>query len=271
MMDNDGNVVRRFENFAPEEELELSLMSVLSAESDEQSDASDAPTSAPAEVPATEQEPAATVVSSSSIKRFEVDDSSTWGDAFEQFSDEEQQCVRDELGDGYLEIVLGQSIAATTGVETWEVGLSTCLEDDTFKAIVLANTLAMAEPELSEAGALCVEDLIAETDMVAVIAGEKPDAEPENVAAAGRYFAGFLSCLLADQIGSMDGLGEAELCLANLFESTDFAEVYVGQRPDADPNTAAMFEDFMNGMFGCLAGAMATGLEGALGDAQPSQ
>ena len=89
--------------------------------------------------------------------------------------------------------------------------------------------------------------------------------------AAGEYFAGLMSCQLADQLGSVEGLGESEKCFAELLDATDFAEVYIGERPDASPESAAKFEDFMNGMFGCLAGAMEMVLEGAFGDAQPSE
>ena len=103
------------------------------------------------------------------------------------------------------------------------------------------------------------------------MAGEKMDADPRDVAVAGEYFAGLISCQLADQLGAADGLGAGEQCFAELLDATDFAEVYIGQRPDASPESAAKFEDFMNGMFGCLARAMEMGLEGAFGDAQPSE
>ena len=276
VMGDSGEVVGRFENFVPQEELELSLLSVLNPETDEQSKVSTAPTEAPvttnavaAESPQ-QPEPGREHSGASVTKRFDLDASSTWRDAFEQFGDTEQQCIRDELG-GLLEIVLERPISSGSGSEAWELGLSECLETDTFKAIVLANTLAMTDPGLTENGALCVEDLIAATDIVAVIAGEKPDADQENIAAAGEYFAGLMSCQLADQLGSAEGLGESEKCFAELLDATDFAAVYIGQRPDAKPESAAMFEAFMNGMFGCLAGAMEMGLEGALGDAQSSE
>ena len=276
VMGNSGKIVGRFENFVPQEELELSLLSVLNPEPEEQSEISAAPTKTPAITDAVvaespqEQEPDRGKSDASVTQRFDLNANSTWRDAFEQFDDTEQQCIRDELG-GLLEIVLERPISSGDGSGAWELGLSECLETDTFKAIVLANTLAMTDPELTENGALCVEDLIAETDILAVIAGEKPDADQENVAAAGEYFAGLMSCQLADQLGSVEGLGASEICFAELFNATDFAEVYIGQRPDANPESAAKFEAFMNGMFGCLAGAMETGLEGALGDTQPSE
>lgn len=275
VMDDEGEVVGRFENFVPQEELELSLLSVLNPEPDEQSEESEesaisTETPASSAEEAAEPEPVQEQSGASVTKRFEFDASSTWRDAFDQFTDAEQQCIRDEIG-GLLEVVFDNPIAASAGSEAMELGFSECLESDTLKAIVLANTLAMSEPELTEAGKLCVEELIAESDIVAVMAGDKANAEPENIAAAGQFFEGMMSCQLADQLGSAEGLGENEICFAELFEATDFAEVYIGQRPDASPENAAKFEAFMTGMFGCLAGAMEMGLEGAFDDAQTSE
>ena len=47
--------------------------------------------------------------------------------------------------------------------------------------------------------------------------------------------------------------------------------MYIGERPDASPESAEKFDAFMNGMFGCLAGEMELALEDAFGEAQPSQ
>ncbi len=90
--------------------------------------------------------------------------------------------------------------------ETWELEFAECLDSEMLKAIVLANTLAMTEPELTATGASCVEELIAGTDFRAVIAGEKTGADPQDIAAAGEYFAGLMSCQLADQLRAAEGL-----------------------------------------------------------------
>ena len=267
VMNDGGEVVGRFENFVPQAELELSLLSVLQPEPDEESEESMATSPAAKTEPVTDDEQ-----SGSRMRvRFDLDQNSTWRDAYEQFSDAEQQCIRDELGSNHLEIVLDNHISSGSGSETLELGFAECLDPETLKAVVLATTLAMTEPELTESGALCVEDVVVKTDFSAVMAGEKMDADPRDVAAAGEYFAGLISCQLADQLGAAEGLGASEQCLAELLDSTDFAEVYVGERPDANPESAAKFEEFMNGMFGCLAGEIETGLEDAFGEAQPSQ
>ena len=280
VMGADGKVVGRFENFVPEGELELSLMSVLNPEivDDAEPDAKGSSESTDASVPPAEEtashnrELESEKDQSGTLKiEFDLDEGSVWRDAFEQFSGVEKQCIRDELGDEQLELVLGKLISSVDGSEAWKLGFAGCLESQTLKAIVLANTLAMTEPELTETGASCVAELIAETDIVAVINGEEIDAEPEDITAAGQYFAGLISCQLTDQLGSAEGLTASEQCFAELFETTDFAVVYAGQRPDANPESASKFEEFMNGMFGCLAGAMAMGLEGALEDTQESE
>ena len=267
VMNDGGEVVGRFENFVPQEELELSLLSVLHPQPDEQSEESAATS------PAAETEPVSDDEQSGSPMQvqFDLDQNSTWRDAFEQFSDAERQCIRDELGSNHLEIVLDNHISSGDGSESLEVGFAECLDPETLKAIVLANTLAMTEPELTESGAMCVENVIVKTDFSAVMAGEKMDADPRDIATAGEYFAGLISCQLADQLGAVEGLGESEQCLAELLDATDFAEVYIGQRPDASPESAGEFEAFMNGMFGCLAGEIEMGLEDAFGEAQPSQ
>lgn len=267
VMGVDGEVEGRFENFVPQEELELSLLSVLESETDEQSESSVAPDTAPKEVSAPELDRP----DASTKVKFDLDQNSTWRDAFDQFSETEQRCLRDELGSDQLETALDIFISSVGGSATLEAGFTECLDSDSLNAIVLANTLAMSEPKLTATGELCVEELINETDFRAVMAGEKTGAAPQNIAAAGQYFAGLMSCQLADQLESASELGASEKCLAGLFASTDFAVVYVGQRPDADPESAVEFEAFMNGMFGCLAGELELGLEGAFGDAQPSE
>ena len=259
VMDEHGKVVGRFENFVPEEELELSLMSVLNPGDSEQTEATELET-------VTRKEPSGTPQ-----MKFDTDEQSTWRDAFEQFSDAEKQCIRAELGDEQLETVLGKLISSVDGSEAWELGFVECLEPQTLKTIVLTNTLAMADPEMTDQGASCVAKLIDQTDIVAVINGEEIDAEPEDVAAAGQYFAGLLSCQLTDQLGAAEGLTASEQCFAELFEATDFAEVYMGQRPDASPESALTFEAFVTGMFGCLASTMEMGFEGTLDDTQESE
>ena len=46
-------------------------------------------------------------------------------------------------------MVLGKLISSSDGSEAWELGFAECLEAQTLKAIVLANTLAMVEPEMT--------------------------------------------------------------------------------------------------------------------------
>ena len=90
VMDREGVVVGRFENFVPQLELEPSLESVL----------------AMAEV----KESVETMMEAGEVEEFDVSISTTWRDLFDQFEDSEQSCIRDGFSEEELETILERQV-----------------------------------------------------------------------------------------------------------------------------------------------------------------
>ena len=63
---------------------------------------------------------------------------SSWQEAFEAFSDSEQRCIRNELGDELLGSVLGLRVAEEGDTEQWQVGIVECLDSETASALLLS-------------------------------------------------------------------------------------------------------------------------------------
>ncbi len=106
-----------------------------------------------------------------------------WGDLFKQLSNAEQDCLNAELGKDKLLDIVGQPIAPD---ETqWAPALFECLTPDTAIALpgAMMFSLMVNEVILGEAGQAeippeareCIEALLAETDIGALIAGVLQD------------------------------------------------------------------------------------------------
>ena len=312
VMDEEGKVVGRYENFVPQEELEPLLMSVLNAETTAVAEEpAAAPTSTPVPPPATPEPPPATPEpptaapepppatpepptvapepptvapepptvtpkpsesqpDSMATRGFNINQGTLWIELFEQFHTSEQDCIRDAVSGDQLDAILDRRVMEDGDTQPLDNDFLGCLDDATIDAIFLATLLSNAEG-LSEIGVGCVVDLVSNADLPAIIASEQLDASPEDIATTGEFYGGLMACQLVDQIGNIEDLDENDKCFADLLATTDFAEVYFGQRPDASPENLANFEAFMAGMFSCLAGAMEADLEGAAGNPQPSQ
>ena len=244
VMGGDGKVIGRFENFVPQDELEPVLVSIFDAEGVQSSAAPNTvPPTATPEIPPSQ---------AATEPQFQITGATLWRTVFDKFNETEQQCIRNELGEEQMAFVLGQRVAAAGEPSEWEDSLFGCLEADTVRAMFESTTLGALGDQLSDAGVTCIKDLIAESDVKAVIAGERPDAAPETIAVAGEYFAGMMACSLADQVGSSGVLNQSEQCIADLFEATDFAQIYLGGRPDASPEEALQFQGFMGALLNCF-------------------
>ena len=286
VMNRDGEVVGRFENFAPQAELEPSLESVLAAEEPKPTATAVPPTATAVPPTATVVPPSETPVPATATSEpevsepepgdaleFEVTFSTTWRELYDQFDESEQSCIRDGVGDEQLEVILGQQVLAEGEQESWELTFIDCVDPATAKAIWLANLLATSEG-LSEEGEACVRELVANADIKAVIAADMPGASAEEVAAAAEFFGGLFECSLMSMLGDLGDLGELdgdEACLAELLANADMSEFYLASRPDASPESVAKFEEFMFGLFACIPGLMQMAMEEAGNVPMPTQ
>ncbi len=273
VMDGDGKVTGRFENFVPEEELEVAVVAVLDAETAAERVASEDVASETMLKPEEEElenetssEPESAVSDESMVPDFVIDETTLWQDAYTQLNESEQACIEEEVGDVALASVLRQRITQEGQPEEWQYAFMECLEPATLDSFFLTSTMGMVGNQLSVPGQICIRNLIERSDVRMVVAGERDDADKEEIAAAGEYFAGMMACSLADQMGNAGTWDDDQQCLANLLETTDFAQVYVGGREGASPEDVAAAGAFMTELFDCMSGIMESGFQNAVGN-----
>ena len=273
VMDGDGKVTGRFENFVPEEELEVAVVAVLDAETAAERVASEDVASETMLKPEEEElenepssEPESAVSDESVVPDFVIDETTIWQDAYGQLNESEQACIEEEVGEVALSSILRQRITQEGQPEEWQYAFMGCLEPATLDSFFLTTTMGMVGNQLSVPGQICVRNLIERSDVRMVVAGERDDADKEEIAAAGEYFAGMMACSLADQMGNAGTWDDDQQCLANLLETTDFASVYVGGREGASPEDAAAAGAFMTELFDCMSGIMESGFQNAVGN-----
>ena len=166
------------------------------------STATPAPTTAPtvASTPEPDTMPA--------MPAFEFSPDMRWGNLIDTLSESEQACISSELGD-QLASVRDTPVFSEAGTEPWQVSTFGCLSQETSSALFLAFFTAELPPLPQEAEA-CLQGLLMDVDIVALVASQAPDAGPAGQAAAMQFGFGLLTCLppemLTDFMGG-DGPG----------------------------------------------------------------
>ncbi len=260
VMDRNGVVVGRFENFVPQVELEPSLKSVLMAEEPE-------PTATA--VPEV-KESGESMMEADEVEEFDVSLSTTWRNLFDQFEDSEQSCIRDGFSEEELEKILERQVLSEEESGGWQETFIDCVDPSTAKAVWLSNMLASMEG-LTEEGEDCIRELVAGADVKGVITGEQPDASPEEVAVTGEFYGGLFTCGLLGMLDQVDELEGDEACLADVLTVADKGSIYTGSRDDASPEDVAKFEEFMMGMFMCVPGLLEMAFDEAANQPMPTQ
>ena len=124
----------------------------------------------------------------------DLDVDSLWQDAFDAFSVSEQGCIRNELGDGFLESLL--AVRVFDGLETdelWHVSIFGCLDSETANTLFLS--LLSANVDLDEGAEACLQGVLADVDIAEVFAADLPDAAPESAAIVEEFDGKLLACL----------------------------------------------------------------------------
>ncbi len=273
VMDQDGVVTGRFENFVPEDELVPALELVL-----------DAPESPPiaAPEPATAVPPTETPVTTSAESSqdqdeadpseplaLEVDASTTWQDVFDALSASEQGCIRDSVDEGTLTVVLERRFIEEREPEPWEDEFFECLEPESVEMVFLSSLLSQTAG-MSDGTVACIEGLIDDTDVSKVIEGGKPDASAGSLEVTSKFYGGMMACSLLGMIEDTSVGDEQRACLAQLMTEVDLGKIYLGSQPGADLESSQEFEGFMGGLFICLGDLLQQGLEQGV-EALPSQ
>ncbi len=140
------------------------------------------------------------------LREFDIALDSLWKEAYDAFSPLEQACIRNELGDDLLNSALNQPI---DGDEEglWSRSTFECLQPETASALYFSFLISSLEAlGLGPEGASrdCLWEVLAGTDVAALIAGSLPDAGPGDDAMTAEFEAQIAACL-GDSEAELDG------------------------------------------------------------------
>ena len=123
---------------------------------------------------------------------FDLDADSLWQEAFDAFSASEQGCIRNELGDVFVESLLEVSVFEGLDMdEFWR--LFECLDSETANTLFLS--ILSVEEDLDEEAEDYLRGVLADIDIADTFAADLPDAAPESAAMAEEVSGKLLACL----------------------------------------------------------------------------
>ena len=131
------------------------------------------PTGTPTPAPTATHTPEPTVATApapTSPIEIDLDSDSLWQEAFESFSDAEQTCIRNKLGDELPASVLGLRVVDDLNtVEPWQVSIFECLDPETADILLLSPV-----PTPASAGAII-------TDGPAIVSSPTADSDGDGI------------------------------------------------------------------------------------------
>ena len=224
------------------------------------------PTPTPTPIPPSPTpEPTAAAIAELDVS---IDGDTVWQDVFDTLTTAEQACIRTALGDE-LESALSRPVMSESDApEQGEVSLYSCLTPETARAVYFSVLITdmQDEVELSENELACLRDLLADTDVAAVVAALVADADDRT--AAAEFFTDIMRCLadliLRDVIAEM-GLEREELsadeesCLRGVLADVAWGALLFA---DADEDIEA-FASLGIGVISCIPAVL---LSSALGE-----
>ena len=129
----------------------------------------------------------------------------TWGDVFNSFSDEEQECIRSEVGDEAVDSILERPFGLDQDLSNYGDTLVGCVSNETAREITLAEFDAqMGGLSAEQEG--CLRDLLGNYQIADLAKASSPDATPEQAMQMLSYGLGLLGCLpnLAEAMAGPD-------------------------------------------------------------------
>ena len=129
----------------------------------------------------------------------------TWGEVFSNFSEEEQSCIRQELGDERLEQIMEQpfSTAEPAGEPASVIG---CISEETGKWMLVA-ILSAQFGGLAEEQNACLLELLGSFKVSDLVKGMAPEPDPEHGMLMMSFGLGLIGCVpeLAESMGGPAG------------------------------------------------------------------
>lgn len=145
---------------------------------------------------------------------------SRWRELFSAFSDSEQSCIRDALGEERLALGMDSPIYQEGEIEEWQVTMLGCLAQESaaalFYSLLIVPMTQGQGVELSEEDAACIQALLAGADVSALAAGSRSDATPQQAEAFFGFFFGLAACVpeaMAAGGGVGGGVGAGAGCV----------------------------------------------------------
>ena len=155
----------------------------------------------------------------------DLDADSLWQQTFDAFSVSEQRCIRNELGDVFLESLLGMRVLDDPETDqSWQVSMFECLDSET--ANTLYVSILSVAADLDEEAQACVYGVLADIDIAEIFAAALPDAAPESAA-------------MVDEFGSKLQACQGETASAPQMENGAYADTADDHGNDFDSATTA--------------------------------
>ena len=124
----------------------------------------------------------------------DLDANSLWQEAFDLFTASEQTCIRNELGDEFLESLLGVGILDDLEtVELWHVSIFECLAPETANTLYIS--LINANVDLDEEAETCLHGVLPDIDIAEFLAASLPDATPDGAAMVMEVVGKIVTCI----------------------------------------------------------------------------
>ena len=134
----------------------------------------------PAEAPQPPAPPAADIAppAPADFDPSSIGSAATWGDVFNSFSEEEQSCIRSEMGEERLNQLLGLPFALE-GLEDEPITVLSCISEEAAREILLVN-MAAQFGGLTDEQEVCLRGLLGSfspSDLAMAMSGAEPNQE----------------------------------------------------------------------------------------------
>ena len=137
----------------------------------------------------------------------DLDPNARWGDLYPAFTEPEQTCIKGELGESQLALVLEGPVFPGDQAQERERALLGCLGQETAAALFygLFVTRMIPHAELAEENHACIRHLLADADAVALLTGLGPDPTPTQAEVLFGFFLGLAACVAETAAGDSAG------------------------------------------------------------------
>ena len=117
-----------------------------------------------------------------------------WDELYQALSDAEQACIGNELGEEQLAAALEERVYHEGDTKEWQVSIFNCIAAEKAAAVFYAGAVGQY-PELTDENKACIRQLLAGTDVPALVAATLPDTPPDQAMPLLAFSFGVLGCV----------------------------------------------------------------------------